>query len=98
MASRGRGVHIQPMLFRPSPAAQRRPGGIIDPRIPTLASRPPTGPQWVHEIRHDDYRLIALKTDDRVRLFTRRGFNWSERYPLISEAVAAPMRHGRRAA
>jgi hypothetical protein len=55
------------MLFRPSPAAQRRPPGFIEPCIPTLASRPPVGPQWIHEIKHDGYRLIARKRDGRVR-------------------------------
>ena len=47
------------------------------------------GPQWVHEIKHDGYRLIARKRDGRVRLFTRRGYDWTARYPLIHEAVAA---------
>jgi bifunctional non-homologous end joining protein LigD len=77
------------MLFRPSPVAQRRPPGFIEPCIPTLASRPPTGPHWVHEIKHDGYRLIARKQDGRVRLFTRRDYDWTERYPLIAKAVAA---------
>ena len=77
------------MLFRPSPAAQRRPPGYIEPCIPTLASRPPRGPQWVHEIKHDGYRLIARKQGDRVRLFTRRGYDWTARYPLIAKTVAA---------
>jgi bifunctional non-homologous end joining protein LigD len=77
------------MLFRPSPAAQRRPPGFIEPCIPALALRPPAGPQWVHEIKHDGYRLIAWKTAGRVRLFTRRGYDWTDRYPLIVEAVAA---------
>src|ERR1019366_6865791 len=42
-----------------------------------------------HEIKHDGYRLIARKREGRVRLFTRNGFDWSDRYPRISEAVAA---------
>jgi bifunctional non-homologous end joining protein LigD len=74
------------MLFRPSPT--KKPPGLIEPCIPTLASRPPTGPQWVHEIKLDGYRLIARKQDDRVRLFTRRGYDWTDRYPLIVKAVA----------
>jgi bifunctional non-homologous end joining protein LigD len=75
------------MLWRPSPT-KKRPG-LIEPCIPTLATRPPTGPQWVHEIKHDGYRLIARKRDKRVHLFTRRGYDWSDRYPRIVEAVTA---------
>jgi bifunctional non-homologous end joining protein LigD len=41
----------------------------------------------VHEIKHDGYRLIARRSDDRVRLYTRRGFNWVDRYPRIIEAL-----------
>jgi bifunctional non-homologous end joining protein LigD len=43
----------------------------------------------VHEIKHDGYRLIARKHAGRVRLFTRRGYDWTDRYPLIAKAVAA---------
>jgi ATP-dependent DNA ligase len=83
------GYILAPCCSAPPAAAQRRPPGFIEPCIPTLASRPPTGPQWAHEIKHDGYRLIARRTGDRVRLFTRRGYDWSERYPLIAKAVAA---------
>jgi ATP-dependent DNA ligase len=77
------------MLWRNPPAPERRPEGFIKPCIPTRATKPPVGPQWVHEIKHDGYRLIARKRDGRVRLFTRRGFDWTDRYPVISKAVAA---------
>jgi ATP-dependent DNA ligase len=62
---------------------------MIEPCIPTPATKPAVGPQWIHELKQDGFRLIARKRDDRVRLFTRRGFDWTERYPLISKAVAA---------
>jgi bifunctional non-homologous end joining protein LigD len=62
--------------------------GVIEPCIPLMASKPPTGPQWIHEIKHDGYRLIARKRDGRVQLFTRRGYDWTDRYPRISQAVA----------
>jgi bifunctional non-homologous end joining protein LigD len=75
------------MLFRPSPGA--RPAGFVEPCIPTQVPRPPTGTQWVHEIKHDGCRLIARKQDGRVRLFTRRGYDWTDRYPLVAKAVAA---------
>jgi bifunctional non-homologous end joining protein LigD len=62
---------------------------MIELCIPTRVSKPPVGPQWIHEIEHDGYRMIARKRDGRVRLFTRNGFDWTERYPLIGKAVAA---------
>jgi hypothetical protein len=69
-------------------ASTRRPPGYIEPCIPTRISKPPAGPQWVHEIKHDGYRLIARKQDGRVRLFTRRGYDWTGRY---SPAAASHM-------
>src|SRR5205823_6351694 len=42
---------------------------------------------WLHEIKHDGYRLIVQHDGKRVRLLTRRGFDWSDRYPLITEAA-----------
>jgi bifunctional non-homologous end joining protein LigD len=41
----------------------------------------------MHEIKHDGYRLIVRKSGDRVRLFTRRGYDRSDRYPRIVEAA-----------
>ena len=41
------------------------------------------GPQWIHEIKRDGFH------GDRVRLFTRRGYDWADRYPLITKAMAA---------
>ncbi len=68
-------------------AIASRPG-TIEPCIPTLVSKPPEGLQWIYEIKHDGYRPIARKRDSRVRLFTRNGFDWTDRYRRISEAVA----------
>jgi bifunctional non-homologous end joining protein LigD len=79
--------HLSAMFSRSDPT--RRPPGYIEPCIPTLVSKPPEGAQWIHEIKHDGYRLIARKRDNRVRLFTRRGCDSTDRYPLISAAVAA---------
>jgi bifunctional non-homologous end joining protein LigD len=76
------------MLWRSS-APKRQPPGFIEPCIPTRADKPPERPDWVHEISQDGYRVIARKKDDSVRLFTRRGFDWTDRFPVIREAVAA---------
>jgi bifunctional non-homologous end joining protein LigD len=58
--------------------------GFIAPCIPTRAPKPPAGPDWVHEIKHDGYRLQVRRDGDAVRLFTRRGYDWTERYPAIA--------------
>ena len=65
------------------------PSGFIEPCIPTAARVPPTGPGWLHEIKHDGYRLMARLETGRVRLFTRRGHEWSDRFPRISETLAS---------
>ena len=64
------------------------PSRLYAPCIPTLATKPPVDPQWIHEIKQG-YRLIASRHGNRVRLFTRRGYDWADRYPLIREAMLA---------
>ncbi|HLH94974.1 MAG TPA: RNA ligase family protein [Xanthobacteraceae bacterium] len=76
-------------MFWRTPAPMRRPHGFIPPCIPTSARRPPAGPQWIHEIKHDGYRLVACVRSGRVRLFTRRGYDWADRYPQIVAAALA---------
>ncbi len=50
--------------------------------------RPPTGPLWVHEIKHDGYRLMVRRDGARVRCFTRNGHDWADRFPAIAEAAS----------
>jgi bifunctional non-homologous end joining protein LigD len=57
---------------------------FVAPCIPTRALKPPAGPEWVHEIKHDGYRLQVRRDGDVVRLFTRKGYDWSDRYPAIA--------------
>jgi ATP-dependent DNA ligase len=57
------------------------------PCIPTRGTKVPAGPDWLHEIKHDGYRLIVQRERKRVRLFTRNGYDWSDCYPLIVEAA-----------
>jgi hypothetical protein len=65
-----------------------RTDGFIDPCIPSRAPKPPSGPDWVHEIKHDGYRLIVRRHGEAVRPFTRRGYDWTDRYPAIASAAA----------
>jgi bifunctional non-homologous end joining protein LigD len=52
------------------------------------AIRPPAGPQWVHEIKHDGYQLIVRRVGDRVRLWTRWAVDFTDRFPAIAGAAA----------
>jgi bifunctional non-homologous end joining protein LigD len=62
--------------------------GFIAPCLPTKARQPPSGDAWVHEIKHDGFRVIARKDGDRVRLYSRPGNDFTDRFPLIVEALA----------
>jgi bifunctional non-homologous end joining protein LigD len=66
------------------PPSTTRRDGYVPPCIPTRAYKAPSGPGWVHEIKHDGYRLQVRREGEAVRLFTRRGHDWSGRYPAIA--------------
>jgi bifunctional non-homologous end joining protein LigD len=73
------------------PLPKALPSGFVPPCIPTRATKPPSGPDWIHEIKHDGYRLQVRRDGDIVRLFTRRGYDWTGRYPAIA-ATAIKLR------
>ena len=66
----------------------RRPSGFIAPCLPSKVARPPSGPLWVHEIKHDGYRLMVRRDGSRIRCFTRNGHNWADRFPAIVDAAS----------
>jgi bifunctional non-homologous end joining protein LigD len=67
-----------------------RPGlGIIEPCLPSPAERPPAGSNWLHEIKHDGFRIMARRDGAGVRLFTRNGNDFTARFPLAAGAIAA---------
>jgi bifunctional non-homologous end joining protein LigD len=61
--------------------------GFIEPCLPTPAARPPAGARWLHEIKQDGYRLMARRDAGGVRLLTRNGHEWTDRYPSIAHAI-----------
>src|SRR2546423_9727570 len=65
----------------------RLPYGFIEPCRPSKADRPPSGRQWVHEIKHDGFRLMVRRDGARVRCFTRNGYDWADRFPAIVDAA-----------
>jgi bifunctional non-homologous end joining protein LigD len=71
-----------------NPGPVRRPPGFIEPCLPTNASTVPSGPQWAYEITHDGFRFICRRDGDRVRVFSRRGHDWTDRVPFIAKTLA----------
>src|SRR5262249_32844064 len=65
------------------------PPGFIEPCLPSPADRPPSGPDWIHEIKHDGYRLMARRDPNGVRLLTRNANDRTGRFPLIFVTAAA---------
>jgi bifunctional non-homologous end joining protein LigD len=63
------------------------PAGFIAPCLPTKTTQLPSGGQWLHEIKHDGFRIIARKSNGQVRLYSRPGNALTRRFPLIVETL-----------
>ncbi len=63
--------------------------GFVEPCLPSPAKRPPAGSNWLHEIKHDGFRIMARRDGAGVRLFTRNGHDFTARFPLAVAALAA---------
>jgi bifunctional non-homologous end joining protein LigD len=63
--------------------------GFIEPCLPSQAKVPPSGPDWIHEIKHDGFRIMARRDAAGVRLISRKGNDLTRRFPFIAIAVAA---------
>jgi bifunctional non-homologous end joining protein LigD len=59
----------------------------FDPCLPRPADRPPAGPGWIHEIKHDGFRILAHRRGRSVRLITRNGHDLADRFPLVAAAI-----------
>jgi len=64
------------------------PAGLIAPCLPTKTDKLPSGSEWLHEIKHDGFRIIARKNGAQVRLYSRPGNDFTRRFPLIVDALA----------
>ena len=75
------------------------PAAFIEPCLLRPAKQPPEGRGWIHEIKHDGFRIMARRADGRVQLLTRKGNDFSHRFPQIVAALTVlPVRssQGRR--
>jgi DNA ligase D-like protein (predicted ligase) len=78
-----------------SPAVKSTPSrnvvplpAFIPPQLSQPVERPPAGPQWMHEIKLDGFRVAARIDNGHVKLLTRTGLDWSEKYPSAIAAFA----------
>lgn len=60
----------------------------IQPCLALLVAEPPNGPEWTFEVKWDGYRLAVHKELDGVRVVTRGGHDWTDRFPAIAKAAA----------
>ncbi len=60
---------------------------FVEPSLAMSVAEPPAGKHWIHEIKHDGYRIIARLDGGKAALLTRKGLDWSKRFPTIVEAL-----------
>ena len=63
--------------------------GWVKPQLTKLVDAPPEGPEWLHEIKYDGYRMDARMDRGAVRLLTRTGLDWTHKYPAIASALTS---------
>lgn len=59
----------------------------FEPALPVKAAEVPSGPDWLHEIKHDGFRLMVIRDGKAVRLRSKSGLDWTKRYPWIVETA-----------
>jgi bifunctional non-homologous end joining protein LigD len=60
---------------------------FVEPSLAAPCERPPSGPKWVHEIKHDGYRIQARIDGGKVQLLTRKSLDWTKRFGAIASAL-----------
>jgi bifunctional non-homologous end joining protein LigD len=66
---------------------KRLPAGFVFPAQPALRSKPPSGADWVHEIKHDGYRMTVRGDGPTVRLYSRNAYDWTVQLAAVAAAA-----------
>jgi bifunctional non-homologous end joining protein LigD len=61
--------------------------GFIEPSLATAIEKVPTGARWIHEIKFDGYRVQLQLANSEVKVFTRRGHDWTRRFKRVADAA-----------
>ena len=95
--TRARAAAVKPIRKRSKPsepgdALAGAPKGalaaFLPPCLATLSESAPTAANWLHEIKFDGYRLEARLDKGKVKLLTRRGLDWTRKFPAVAAAIA----------
>src|SRR5437763_7106078 len=79
----------------PPAAVANHPPAWIKPQLAALVKSAPDGPDWLHEIKLDGYRMHARLDAGRVQILTRRGNVWTGKYPAVARDIALlPAKNG----
>jgi bifunctional non-homologous end joining protein LigD len=79
---------VQAIAVQDVPGARkRRMPDKLQPQLATVANQAPDGPEWLHEIKYDGYRLLARIEDGDVRLITRGGLDWTAKFPALADRL-----------
>jgi len=88
--AKGKGSPVPAKAKTKSKAAGSAMPGFLEPCLATLQATPPSGPEWLHEVKFDGYRIQAHLSGGKVKLFTRSGLDWTSKFgDEIRDAVAA---------
>jgi bifunctional non-homologous end joining protein LigD len=75
----------------PEPAKGRAVSSLpkfVPPQLCRLVDQPPSGTDWVHEVKFDGYRLQLRVENGKACLLTRKGLDWTAKFPTITKAAA----------
>jgi bifunctional non-homologous end joining protein LigD len=61
---------------------------FISPQLASAIDHPPPRAGWIHEVKHDGYRTLLIIERSKARAYTRNGFDWTDRYRVITTAAA----------
>src|SRR6476620_9352492 len=59
--------------------------GFLEPALATSIDRVPSGERWIHEIKFDGYRVQVHLANEAVKVFTRRGYDWTSRFKKVAD-------------
>jgi bifunctional non-homologous end joining protein LigD len=87
VASTRRGKLVLPDIGKIAGARKGPLPAFLEPSLASPCDRPPSGPKWIHEIKHDGYRIQARIDSARATLLTRKGLDWTARFPDVAPVL-----------